>query len=93
MEATERDAKFSRYTNADLANYHVPVNADIPNMTVEFVEEHDPFINAMGVKGIGEISMVGVAAAVANAVYHATGKRLRDLPLTPDKVMMAGLAS
>jgi xanthine dehydrogenase YagR molybdenum-binding subunit len=89
MEATERDAKFSRYTNADLANYHVPVNADIPNMTVEFVEEHDPYINAMGVKGIGEISMVGVAAAVANAVYHATGKRLRDLPLTPEKVMMA----
>jgi len=71
----------------------VPVNADIPNMTVEFVEEHDPHINAMGVKGIGEISMVGVAAAVANAVYHATGKRLRDLPLTPEKVMMAGVAS
>jgi xanthine dehydrogenase YagR molybdenum-binding subunit len=93
MEATERDAKFSRYTNADLANYHVPVNADIPDMTVEFVEEHDPYINAMGVKGIGEISMVGVAAAVANAVYHATGKRLRDLPLTPDKVMMAGMVS
>jgi xanthine dehydrogenase YagR molybdenum-binding subunit len=93
MEATERDARFSRYTNADLANYHVPVNADIPNMTVEFVEEHDPYINAMGVKGIGEISMVGVAAAVANAVYHATGKRLRDLPLTPEKVMMAGLPS
>jgi xanthine dehydrogenase YagR molybdenum-binding subunit len=93
MEATERDARFSRYTNADLANYHVPVNADIPNMTVEFVEEHDPYINAMGVKGIGEISMVGVAAAVANAVYHATGKRLRDLPLTPDKVLMANVAS
>jgi xanthine dehydrogenase YagR molybdenum-binding subunit len=93
MEATERDAKFSRYTNADLANYHVPVNADIPNMTVEFVEEHDPYINAMGVKGIGEISMVGVAAAVANAVYHATGKRLRDLPLTPDKVLMATVAN
>jgi xanthine dehydrogenase YagR molybdenum-binding subunit len=62
-------------------------------MTVEFVEEHDPYINAMGVKGIGEIAMVGVAAAVANAVFHATGKRLRDLPLTPDKVMMAGLPS
>jgi len=89
MEETVRDQHFSRYTNADLAGYHVPVNADIPDMTVEFVEEHDPYINAMGVKGIGEIAMVGVAAAVANAVYHATGKRLRDLPLTPDKVMMA----
>jgi xanthine dehydrogenase YagR molybdenum-binding subunit len=93
MEETVRDPHYSRYTNADLAGYHVPVNADIPNMTVEFVEEHDPYINAMGVKGIGEIAMVGVAAAVANAVYHATGKRLRDLPLTPDKVMMAGLPS
>jgi xanthine dehydrogenase YagR molybdenum-binding subunit len=91
MEETVRDSNYSRYTNADLAGYHVPVNADIPNMTVEFVEEHDPYINAMGVKGIGEIAMVGVAAAVANAVFHATGKRLRDLPLTPDKVMMAGL--
>jgi xanthine dehydrogenase YagR molybdenum-binding subunit len=93
MEETVRDSNYSRYTNADLAGYHVPVNADIPNMTVEFVEEHDPYINAMGVKGIGEIAMVGVAAAVANAVFHATGKRLRDLPLTPDKVMMAGLPS
>jgi len=93
MEETVRDPHYSRYTNADLASYHVPVNADIPNMTVEFVEEHDPYINAMGVKGIGEIAMVGVAAAVANAVYHATGKRLRDLPLTPDKVLMAGLPS
>ena len=93
MEETVRDPHYSRYTNADLASYHVPVNADIPNMTVEFVEEHDPYINAMGVKGIGEIAMVGVAAAVANAVFHATGKRLRDLPLTPDKVMMAGLPS
>jgi xanthine dehydrogenase YagR molybdenum-binding subunit len=93
MEETVRDPHYSRYTNADLASYHVPVNADIPNMTVEFVEEHDPYINAMGVKGIGEIAMVGVAAAVANAVFHATGKRLRDLPLTPEKVMLAGLAS
>ncbi|MGI4737642.1 MAG: xanthine dehydrogenase family protein molybdopterin-binding subunit [Janthinobacterium lividum] len=93
MEATERDQNFSRYTNSDLAGYHIPVNADIPNITVEFVEEHDPFINAMGVKGIGEISMVGVAAAVGNAVFHATGKRLRDLPLTPDKVLMSGLNS
>ncbi|GAB3290864.1 xanthine dehydrogenase family protein molybdopterin-binding subunit [Hymenobacter tenuis] len=87
MESTHRDQNFSRYTNASLADYHIPVNADIPDMTVEFVEEHDPYINAMGVKGIGEISMVGVAAAVANAVFHATGKRIRSLPITPDKVL------
>ena len=93
MEATERDNKFARYTNANLAEYHVPVNADIPDMTVEFIDEHDPYINAMGVKGIGEISMVGVAAAVANAVAHATGRRVRDLPITPDKVLAAGSLS
>ncbi|UOQ67756.1 hypothetical protein [Hymenobacter volaticus] len=87
MEETYRDPNFARYTNASLGEYHIPVNADIPDMTVEFIDEHDPYINAMGVKGIGEISMVGVAAAVANAVFHATGKRVRDLPITPDKVM------
>lgn len=87
MEATVRDPHYARYTNADLADYHIPVNADIPDMTVEFIDEHDPYINAMGVKGIGEISMVGVSAAVANAVFHATGKRVRDLPITPDKIL------
>ncbi|MBX0290267.1 xanthine dehydrogenase family protein molybdopterin-binding subunit [Hymenobacter sp. HSC-4F20] len=87
MEGTFRDPNFARYTNSNLADYHVPVCADIPDMTVEFIEEHDPYINAMGVKGIGEISMVGVSAAVANAVFHATGKRIRSLPITPDKVL------
>ncbi|MDO3416933.1 xanthine dehydrogenase family protein molybdopterin-binding subunit [Hymenobacter sp. BT770] len=87
MEATLRDPHYARYTNSDLGDYHIPVNADIPEMTVEFIDEHDPFINAMGVKGIGEISMVGVSAAVANAVFHATGKRVRDLPITPDKIL------
>ena len=93
MESTFRDPNFSRYTNASLADYHIPVNADIPDMTVEFVEEHDPYINAMGVKGIGEISMVGVAAAVANAVFHATGKRVRSLPITPNKILETKAAS
>jgi xanthine dehydrogenase YagR molybdenum-binding subunit len=87
MEATERDQNFARYVNSDLAGYHVPVQADIPDMTIEFVDEKDPYINAMGVKGIGELGMVGVAAAVANAVYHATGKRIRSLPITPDKLL------
>ena len=87
MEATARDPHYARYVNSDLGDYHIPVNADIPDMTVEFIDEHDPYINAMGVKGIGEISMVGVSAAVANAVFHATGKRVRDLPITPDKIL------
>ena len=62
-------------------------------MTVEFVDEQDPYINAMGVKGIGEVGIVGVAAAVANAVFNATGKRLRQLPLTPDKVLTGEVVS
>ncbi|UYZ64652.1 xanthine dehydrogenase family protein molybdopterin-binding subunit [Hymenobacter weizhouensis] len=89
MEQTVRDPHLARYTNANLADYHIPVNADIPDMTVEFIDEHDPHVNAMGVKGIGEISIVGVTAAVANAFFHATGRRLRDLPMTPDKVLNA----
>ena len=93
MEDTRRDPHLARYTNANLADYHIPVNADIPDMTVEFVDEHDPYINAMGVKGIGEVGIVGVAAAVANAVFNATGKRLRTLPLTPDKVLTGEVVS
>ncbi|MBX0291000.1 xanthine dehydrogenase family protein molybdopterin-binding subunit [Hymenobacter sp. HSC-4F20] len=89
MEQTVRDPHWARYTNADLANYHIPVNADIPDMTVDFIDEHDPHVNAMGVKGIGEIAIVGVTAAVANAFFHATGRRLRSLPMTPDKVLDA----
>jgi xanthine dehydrogenase YagR molybdenum-binding subunit len=89
MEQTVRDPNLARYTNASLADYHVPVNADIPDMTVEFIDEHDPYINAMGVKGIGEVSIVGTMAAVGNAIFHATGRRLRDLPMTPNKVLAA----
>jgi xanthine dehydrogenase YagR molybdenum-binding subunit len=89
MEGTVRDPHLARYTNANLADYHVPVNADIPDMTVEFIDEHDPYINAMGVKGIGEIAIVGVSAAVGNAIFHATGRRLRSLPITPSKILEA----
>ena len=89
MEQTVRDPNLARYTNASLADYHVPVNADIPDMHIEFIDEHDPYVNAMGVKGIGEISIVGVTAAVSNAIFHATGRRLRDLPMTPSKVLAA----
>jgi len=72
--------------NANIAEYHVPVNADVQDIKVIFVDEPDEIINPMGIKGLGE---VGVAAAIANAVYHATGTRVRDLPVTLDKVHSA----
>ncbi len=87
MEETLVDPSLGRVMNANLAEYHVPVNADIPDIDIEMVEEVDNNVNPIGTKGIGEIGITGVAAAVANAVYHATGKRIRDLPITPDKVM------
>jgi len=81
------DEKTGRTLNADLAEYHIPVHADIPNIETIFIDEEDNIVNPIGVKGIGEIAVIGVAAAVANAVYHATGKRIRDLPITLDKIM------
>ena len=81
------DARYGRYVNANLGEYHVPVNADIPAIEAYFVEEEDPHVNPIGVKGIGETGIVGVAAAVANAIFHATGKRIRNLPITPDKLL------
>jgi len=87
MEESNIDNKFGRYMNHNLAEYHIPVNADIHKIDVVFVEEEDDLVNPLGVKGVGEIGMLGVAAAVANAVYHATGKRVRDLPLTIDKLL------
>jgi xanthine dehydrogenase YagR molybdenum-binding subunit len=86
-EETVIDHRFGRIANADLAGYHVPVHADIHDIEVIFVDEPDPIINPLGLKGVGEIGIVGVAAAVANAVYHATGRRVRDLPITLDKLL------
>jgi hypothetical protein len=71
----------------NLADYHVPVNADVHAIDVIFVDETDDEINPLGVKGVGEIGIVGTAAAIANAIYHATGKRVRDLPITIDKLL------
>jgi xanthine dehydrogenase YagR molybdenum-binding subunit len=85
-EETLVDHAFGRVMNANIADYHVPVNADIHDIKVIFVDEPDRLINELGIKGVGEIGIVGVAAAVANAVYHATGKRVRDLPITLDKL-------
>jgi xanthine dehydrogenase YagR molybdenum-binding subunit len=81
------DQTFGRFMNHSLAEYHVAVNADVHDIDVIFVEEHDDVVNTLGAKGLGEIGIVGVAAAIANAVYHATGKRIRELPITLDKVM------
>ena len=86
-EDTILDRHTGRYVNADLAEYLVPVNADVPEIEVIFVDERDANVNPIGVKGIGEIGTTGVAAAIANAVYNATGKRVRTLPITVDKVM------
>jgi xanthine dehydrogenase YagR molybdenum-binding subunit len=85
-EETVLDHRLGRIMNANIAEYHVPVNADVQDIKVIFVDEPDATINPMGIKGLGEIGIVGVAAAIANAVYHATGKRVRDLPITLDKL-------
>jgi xanthine dehydrogenase YagR molybdenum-binding subunit len=86
-EETLVDDTFGRVMNHNIAEYHVPVNADVHDIEVIFVEEPDSIVNPLGVKGLGEIGIVGVAAAIANAVYHATGKRVRDLPITLDKLL------
>ena len=85
-EETLLDHKFGRIMNANIAEYHVPVNADVYDIKVIFVDEPDNTINPLGIKGLGEIGIVGVAAAIANAIYHATGTRVRDLPITLDKL-------
>ena len=88
MEHSVVDGRNGRIVNANFAEYAVPVHADAPPvMDVIFVDEHDPHINPLGVKGVGEIAMVGVAPAITNAIFHATGKRVRSLPVTPDKLL------
>jgi len=87
LERTHLDRRLGSFTNVNFGEYLVPVNPDIRNLEVILVEEDDPHINPIGVKGIGEVGMVGVAAAIANAVYHATGKRIRELPITVDKLL------
>jgi xanthine dehydrogenase YagR molybdenum-binding subunit len=86
-EETATDHRFGRFMTHNLAEYHVPVNADIHAIDVILVDEEDQEINPLGVKGVGEIGIVGVAAAIANAIYHATGTRVRDLPITLDKLL------
>jgi xanthine dehydrogenase YagR molybdenum-binding subunit len=88
MEHAVVDPRNGRVVNANLAEYAVPVHADTPPvMDVIFVEERDPHVNPLGVKGVGEIAMVGIAPAITNAIFHATGRRIRELPVTPDKLL------
>jgi xanthine dehydrogenase YagR molybdenum-binding subunit len=88
MEHSVVDPNNGRVPNANLGEYAVPLHADAPRaMDVIFVEEHDPHVNPLGVKGLGEIAMVGVPPAIVNAIFHATGKRIRALPVTPDKLL------
>jgi xanthine dehydrogenase YagR molybdenum-binding subunit len=81
------DPRSGRPINANLAEYHVPVNADIPSLEAILIPEHDPHVNALGIKGVGEIAITGTAGAVANAVWHATGRRIRHFPITIDQLI------
>jgi xanthine dehydrogenase YagR molybdenum-binding subunit len=81
------DSRSGRPMNANLAEYHIPVNADVPSLEAILVEEHDPHVNALGIKGVGEIGITGTAGAVANAVWHATGVRVRKFPISLDRLV------
>ena len=81
------DKRFGFFVNHDLASYEVPVHADIPHQEVIFLDETDPISSPMKAKGVGELGICGVAAAIANAIYNGTGARVRDYPITLDKVL------
>ena len=87
QEDTAVDPRNGRIMNANLADYHVPVNADIGDIDVSAIDIPDPRLDSLGARGIGEIGITGTGAAIANAIFHATGKRVRDLPITPDKLL------
>ena len=86
-EISVLDPHSGDFVNHDLAEYHVATNADTGEIDVAWIDEDDPHVNPVGIKGIGEIGIVGVAAAIANAVHHATGIRVRELPITPDVLL------
>src|SRR6185437_3215952 len=86
LEATEIEERSARYVNDNLADYLVPVNADVPDVQVIMVSERDDEVNAAGVKGLGELANVGTNAAVCNAIYHATGQRIRKLPVRLENI-------
>ena len=83
------DPRSGRVMNANLAEYHVPVNADLPSLEAILIEETDPYVNALGIKGVGEIGITGTAGAIANAVWHAIGVRVRRFPITLEQLVGA----
>jgi xanthine dehydrogenase YagR molybdenum-binding subunit len=87
-ERASADPRSGRTLNADLAEYHIPVNADVPSLEALIIEEHDSHVNALGIKGVGEIGVTGSAGAVANAVWHATGIRVRRFPIRIDDLLV-----
>lgn len=86
-EASEVDPRYGGFLNTDIAEYVVPVNADIGRTEVAFINRPDPRVNSSGIKGLGEVVMTGVTAAIANAIWHATGRRLRSLPITVEQLL------
>ena len=88
-EKTEVEPNFGNFITRSFADYHVPVNLDMANTDVIFLPEEDEIANKMGIKGVGELGITSVAASITNALFNATGKRMRELPVTPDKLMMA----
>ncbi len=87
QESTDIDHRYGRMMTTNFATYHIPVNADVREVETAFVEEEDKIVNPLGIKGMGELCLVGIPAAIANAIFHATGKRVRDLPITIDKLL------
>lgn len=87
QEQTEIDHRYGKMMTTNLADYHIPSNADVHKIETDFIEEDDKIVNSLGVKGMGELCLVGIPAAIANAVFHATGKRIRTLPITLDKIL------
>jgi xanthine dehydrogenase YagR molybdenum-binding subunit len=87
LERTAIHPTYGAVVSPNLAGYLLPVHADVPAIDAFFVDVEDPYVNSLGAKGVGEIGITGVAAAIANAVYHATGKRIRHLPITPESLL------
>ncbi|OGX90624.1 xanthine dehydrogenase family protein molybdopterin-binding subunit [Hymenobacter coccineus] len=92
MEQAVLDHRYGRFVNHNLAEYHIATHADVPDIDVILLDEPDPVLNPIGAKGLGEIGLIGFTAAVANAVFHATGQRIRELPITPDKLLGGGVS-
>ena len=88
-EQTKVEPNYGNFITRSFADYHVPVNLDMANIDVIFLPEEDKIANKMGIKGVGELGITSVAASIANAIFNATGKRMRDLPITPEKLIVA----